>query len=125
LPGAWLVLLVSLSACCLESIPYKKESPGRSSPTLVNRPALRTIEGLPLAFEPNQGQAPAPVRFLSRGRGLALLLSSDQARITWPSTDETREPAKNHGLEIHLIGANRNSLGEGEEGTGAKANYFL
>src|SRR5215468_5313099 len=38
-----------------------------------------TYTALPLAFEPNRGQADASVRFLSRGAGYALFLTSDEA----------------------------------------------
>src|SRR5260370_36973557 len=37
------------------------------------------INNLPLAFEANQGQADASVRFLSRGSGYTMFLTSNQA----------------------------------------------
>jgi hypothetical protein len=61
--------------------------------SLVNQPpalalALRgsarvsTYGKLPLAFEVNQGQTDARVKFLSRGRGYALFLTGDEAVLT-------------------------------------------
>src|SRR5881398_787924 len=45
------------------------------------------ISSLPLAFEPNVGQAPGDVRYVSRGPGMRLELTPDGARLT-PTTGE-------------------------------------
>jgi len=47
----------------------------------------------PLSFEPNQGQVDARVRFLSRGRGYTLFLTSDEAVLQLNRTgQESRSP---------------------------------
>ena len=40
------------------------------------------VAQLPLAFEPNQGQADRQVKFLSRGPGYLLLLTRDEAVLS-------------------------------------------
>ena len=45
------------------------------------------VSSLPLAFEPNVGQAPGDVRYVSRGPGMRLELTPDGARLT-PTTGE-------------------------------------
>src|SRR5262245_25277439 len=63
------------------------------------RPSLETLEprallavspqdafgGLPLAFEPNQGQTDSDVRYLSRGNGFTVYLTSTEAVMTLTS----------------------------------------
>jgi len=68
---------------------------GREPRTLAKPDALprgRLIEGygkLPLSFEANQGQTDSQVRFLARGRGYALYLTSTEAVLAL-----TRPPAR-------------------------------
>src|ERR1700722_7556216 len=50
------------------------------SKPLQSKPDVRAILGqLPLIFEPNQGQANSPVKFLSRGAGYSLFLDPSGA----------------------------------------------
>src|SRR5262245_27412831 len=50
---------------------------------------------LPLAFEINQGQAPAPTDFLARGNGYTLDLTAQDAHLDLGGT----------ALDLHLVGA--------------------
>ena len=97
---------------------------------------------LPLAFEANQGQAAAPVRFLSRGDGYALYLTGQEAVLT------LRQPAatprgrvgqpksgtfNGHGrgaeklsiLRMRLDGVNPNAVIAGVDRMPTRVNYFV
>lgn len=93
---------------------------------------------LPLSFEPNQGQTKRPVRFLSKGSGYALYLTSDEAFLSL-----LRPPAggvKDRLLPFHktkmddftptllrmkLMGANPAPIISGMEQLPGKSNYFI
>lgn len=81
------------------------------------------VTQLPLFFEANHGQTDPRVRFLSRGSGYALFLTSDEAVLRLRSRQN-----KNAGesvLRIRLLGANGNAADEGLEEMPGKANYFI
>ena len=75
--GALALALVSVGGASLAAERGGQEQ--RSSPS--ERGALAAYGRLPLAFEPNQGQAGAGVRFLARGAGYGLALTRTGA--TW------------------------------------------
>jgi len=75
---------------------------------------------LPLAFEPNRGQADASVRFLSRGAGYALFLTSDEAILT------LRGPADDVSvLRMTLPGAQPPLHISGLDELPGKINYLI
>src|SRR5919204_4250998 len=58
-------------------------------------PRLRAqVASLPLAFEPNVGQAPGDVRYVSRGPGMRLELTADGARLTPTATEHQRRTVR-------------------------------
>src|SRR5271169_6877562 len=60
-----------------------------SSALCPPRASAASIMGVPLSFEPNQGQAAATVQFLSRGSGYALFLAPGKVVLNL----ERRQPA--------------------------------
>ena len=108
---------------------------------------------LPLQFEANKGQADERVRFVARGDGYVLFLTSDEAVMTLrpvaqeragekASTNDTgtktsmsdsgkktstNDPARDayKVLRMRLAGANRAPSVEGLEESSGKLNYFL
>ena len=87
--------------------------------------ARSLFKGLPLIFEPNQGQAnldPSDrrARYLSRGSGYSLFLGSDGAILSMVSRGGSVE-----SLQMKLAGANRNADITGSELLPGKSNYFL
>ncbi|MCI0626203.1 MAG: SBBP repeat-containing protein [Acidobacteria bacterium] len=95
---------------------------------------------LPLTFEANEGQAEARVRFLSRGRGYALLLTDTEAFLklstaaeprmqragrpsTAQSSGDSRGAASTVRLKLH--GANPHPQVRGTDPMPAKSHYFL
>jgi hypothetical protein len=96
---------------------------------------------LPLSFEENLGQVDDAVKFLSRGCGFSLFLTSTEAVLTMskPDTVKTRHAqvrghhrAKaRHGnsreavLRMKLVGANPEAEVRGVDEQSGKSNYFI
>ena len=105
---------------------------------------IRVVEGygkLPLHFEANQGQVDERVRFLSRGSGYNLLLTSNEAVLTLSRRENNnennstaeREDRKRGGesliqtgtLRMRWEGANEEAKIEGVEGLVGKSHYLI
>jgi len=79
----------------------------------AGRPALGPSGPLPLAFEPNRGQADPAVRFLARGRGYAVFFTDAEAVLvltpTQPATGRRGTPAEASStpavVRMRLVGA--------------------
>jgi len=93
---------------------------------------------LPLSFEPNQGQTNPAVRFLARGNGYTLYLTSNEAFLSLrrPSPSGVKDrpsplyKMKMDGpesmlLHMKLVGANPVTIVSGIEGLPGKSNYFI
>src|SRR5439155_1398305 len=94
---------------------------------------------LPLHFEANRGQTDKDVRFLSRGAGYSLYLTSDEAVLvlTKPDPDAKRDvlgmqarpdakaPVKSVALRMSLVGAARKPVVSGLDEQPGKTNYFV
>jgi len=92
---------------------------------------------LPLAFEPNRGQADPEVKFLSRGRGYLLFLTSTEAVVRLASgRDGTPGSSRHHrrhlskaagtaALRIKLVGANPAPEVAGIEELPHRSNYLI
>jgi uncharacterized protein (TIGR03437 family) len=76
---------------------------------------------LPLSFEANQGQAAAPVKFLSRGSNYNLLLSETEAALQL----HTRATEQAASIKLKLVGANTQPQLGGLEPLSGKVNYLL
>jgi hypothetical protein len=93
---------------------------------------------LPLSFEPNYGQTSRQVKFLSRGSGYALYLSSDGAVLSLrrPSANGVKDglsPLHKTKMDdfaptllrMTLVGANSSPTISGVEELPGKSNYFI
>jgi hypothetical protein len=110
--------------------------------------------GLPLSFEPNQGQTDSRVKFLSRGSGYTLFLTGDEAVLSLRSQEsgvrsqkqegrpwslvpshlqrptdsgqgtKDKGPGTNDVLRMKLMGANRAAKVTALEELPGKSNYF-
>jgi uncharacterized repeat protein (TIGR01451 family) len=126
--------------------------PGPASSAARSR-ARSLFDGLPLIFEPNQGQGnldPADVRakFVTRGSGYSLFLGSEGAILNLVSQNQvsqnqakqnqakhkasrrdSRKPdaslARVESLQMKLAGANQNASVTGADLLPGKSNYFL
>jgi len=98
----------------------------------------QTYGKLPLGFEANVGQADPHVKFLSRGNGYALFLTSTEAVLQLPTGDSRssseraggadRQPksARHYStLRMKLIGANPKPQIKGLDQLPGKSNYFI
>jgi hypothetical protein len=102
-------------------------------------PAIRAsiVKGygnLPLSFEENQGKAHNAVRYLSRGHGYTLFLTSTEAALGLrresakrPGEPGGNEPAPtaNEVIRLKCIGANPEAKITGIDELPGKSNYFI
>ena len=92
---------------------------------------------LPLSFESNQGQTDGAVKFLARGPGYDLFLTSTEAVLVLlkPSSVETDPRKRATGaaaeigeaavLRLKMIGANAGAKVDGQDELPGKINYFI
>lgn len=91
---------------------------------------------LPLFFEPNQGQTAPQVKFVARGAGYGLFLTSDEAVLrlhrpssaptaTAPRTAAAPQTASSSVIRMKLDGANSAASVSGAEPLPGKSNYFI
>ncbi len=115
--------------------------PGKASPKLSEAGRQRVVEAygkLPLTFEANQGQTDGRVKFLSRGRGFTVFLTSREAVLAFSKSAgltaqkeplRTRDGRASRGtravVQMTLIGANPVSPVEGLGTLPGKSHYFL
>jgi uncharacterized repeat protein (TIGR01451 family) len=107
----------------------------------VESRARSLFAGLPLIFEPNQGQgnldaADPRAKFVSRGSGYSLFLGSEGAILSLASQHRTKpdrsKPGKHEAsqarvesLQMKLAGANSSASVAGTDLLPGKSNYFL
>jgi len=112
--------------------------PGKTGPAPAARAEIvKTYGQLPLSFEANQGQSDPQVKFLSRGQGYTLFLTSQEAVLSLHRDSAQPDPAalraaafepgnRNSAvLRMKLIGADASAKlagGDQQEGT---TNYFI
>ncbi len=97
---------------------------------------------LPLCFEPNQGQTDPQVKFIARGSGYNLFLtseetvlvlnqpnkvSSDKLKLFWHSKAHSiqMQPQNSTVLRMKLVGSNSRPTMEGLEKLSGISNYFI
>src|SRR5882724_11903825 len=80
---------------------------------------------LPLQFEANRGQTHQDVRFLSRGDGYSLYLTSGEAVLVLSKKRDAQASAKSVALRMTLVGATRKPAVSGADELPGKANYFI
>jgi hypothetical protein len=97
-----------------------------------NERRIRSLyRGLPLFFEPNAGQvgndAAGNVKFVSRGPGYTIFLTSDGAVLALmkPSAPVKAQKTSGAVLRMRLLGSNTSAPAAGTEELGGKSNYFF
>ena len=114
------------SALVEPSILLAKPAPG-------SRASLQESYGKnPLAFEANQGQADARVRFLSQGTGYALFFTAKEAVVVMrksaaesSTTSSVSEPQPFAAMRMRFVGGNRSPRVSGSDELPGKVNYFI
>ena len=125
--------------------PLTKQVPA-GTPEPTNQRVLATYGKLPLSFEANQGQTDPQVKFLSRGRGYSLFLTSTEAVLSLispqgapsaqrdnsasdsaPLVSSAVSPPKQESavLRMGLVGANPEPQVVGLDELPGKSNYFI
>ena len=89
----------------------------------VDQSLPATFVQLPMAFEPNQGQADEEVRFISRGSGYTLFLTSEEAVLLLRERDAGKTPAS--AVRMRLVGADSGSAIIGLQELPGKSSYFI
>src|SRR5437870_1001311 len=85
-----LYLSLALSAAALLHIRSPLKERHSQSSIAVGAPSARAVENygkLPLSFEINQGQTDSQVKFISRGSGYSLFLTSNEAVLSLPKPE--------------------------------------
>jgi len=103
------------------------------SESVSNRPVSRlALDQLPISFEPNQGQTDSQVKFLARGAGYGLFLTSSQAVLALSPGRTESGAAKSSATKkqssvvtMQLAGANPAAAITGANGLPGKSNYFI
>ena len=129
------VSLIDLSARAVSAI---TTSPARPQ---AQARILDQYGELPLSFKANQGQTDPQVKFLSRGAGYSLFLTSDEAVLTFrpsiPSPAKSwrareghqpplaHQPSADAVLRIKLLNTNPNREVSGQDELPGKCNYFI
>ena len=114
---------------------------GSSAPDEATRARITEAFGkLPLRFEANQGQSDERVKFLSRGSGYTLFLTSTEAVLSLSRPEGTgdRSTATDGGeqknkskrarrdvLRMRLLGASSTPRVEGADELSVRSNYFI
>ncbi len=90
------------------------------SPHAKAKAARKAYGDLPLSFEQNRGQVDSRVKFLARGNGYTLFLTSAEAVL------KVRAPSKSYSvLRIRLDGASPNPRVSGVDQLPGTSNYFI
>jgi hypothetical protein len=106
------------------------------APSATQPQASKTVPkslSLPMFFEPNQGQTAPQVKFLARGSGYGLFLTSDEAVLqlqpSVPNPRTVNEPVQqvkpSAVIRMRLEGANKSALVSGDSPLPGKSNYFI
>jgi hypothetical protein len=97
----------------------------------------KAIRQSPIAFQKNEGQTGAPVRYVAHGAGYELFLTNQEAVVTLRQPvapraksrirgmRENLRPAKNSVIRLQLDGANANPEVTGVDLLAAHTNYFI
>ncbi len=94
--------------------------PSQTTPASFQASA-QPLSSAPIAFELNQGQAPAQYTFDSRGPGYNLLLSPAQAVLNLPASAGTAAQS----ITLSFVGAGATAATIGQQQLGYRSNYFL
>ncbi|MGQ0761878.1 MAG: DUF7948 domain-containing protein [Acidobacteriota bacterium] len=129
-----------------EPINYKKLGPVTSAASTASARVRNALGTIPIAFEANRGQSDSRVKFLSRGSGYTLLLTSTEAVLNLDrpvkeldrpvkenvahapragSSKADRNKLRRAEIRMTFAGANSNPRMEGLDQQSRKVNYFI
>jgi hypothetical protein len=131
------VILAGRAAQNGPALPAAKTALAKSA--VAGNPVAQNYGNLPLSFELNQGQTDARVKFVSRGSGYSLLLTSTEAALVLRkhSLEERRRSgvraqgsgnessARSDVVRMKFLGSNAAPQVQGLNELPGKSNYFI
>ena len=87
--------------------------------------ANAALMGLPLSFEPNRGQTDPQVKFLARGSGYGLYLTSGEAVLAFPGPKKKNGGSSVSAVSMQFAGANRDAEVAASQALPGHTNYLL
>jgi uncharacterized repeat protein (TIGR01451 family) len=111
-------LLSASGAPRLHSAAQTQPWPGRK---IGRRAVLADYGRLPLGFEPNVGQTDGQVRFLARGHGYGIFLTSQGAVLALRNGD----PRHDSAFRLRMLGANPAPAASGDALQPGQSNYIV
>ena len=122
--------------------PARVRNAPKEEPDASTQQVVAAYSNLPLSFEPNQGQVDAQVKFLSRGSGYTLFLTSTEAVLVLrkpvapagrdergttltPADAQDSQATARPVVRMKLVGSNPVSQVIGLEELPGKSNYFI
>jgi hypothetical protein len=109
------VVLLALAGMLGWLDPHSRKKPLKATGIDARARAAEAYGKLPLRFEANAGQTGGQVKFLSRGSGYTLFLTSSEAVLA----------LKKNTLRMQLLGADANAEATGVEKLPGTVNYFI
>jgi Beta-propeller repeat len=106
-------------------------APGVAATAVVRAQTAEAYGKLPLSFERNQGQSDARVKFLARGAGYSVFLTTNDATIrvdaksSGRSKSDTAATTRSSVIRLVLANSNPNSASEALEPQAGRSNYFI
>lgn len=105
------------------------ETSGRTAPGSVaakTEKAVRESYGrLPIHFEPNVGQTADEVKYIARGNGYSLFLTSAEAVLSLNKRGQDKSGDKTAVVRMRIEGANVAASTEGIDEVEGRSNYFI
>jgi hypothetical protein len=97
-----------------------------SPPVAPERTRIEALyQNLPLAFEPNRGQTDRSVRFLSRGTGYTLFLTSTEAVLVLRAPNQVSTPRRQPVIRMRFLGTTGATSVRAERELPGKSHYFI
>src|SRR5579863_6776350 len=125
--------IVAIAIALLALSPAKQNAPAGTA-TAASLPGAAGLEArarvqanyaaLPLAFEPNQGQTDAQVKYMSRGSGYTLFLTANEAVFSLHSRSKAGQDAA-AAVRMHLVGGNSMAQLSASDRLPGYSNYFI
>ena len=119
------VLFTVATLAVLTAIGFAQQK-NQAIPSSTAKPSINPME-LPLTFEPNQDLTDSRVRFLSRGSGYSLFLTSDEAVLSLSKAHKADRPVLESAgvIRLKLDGASHQASISPEGQFAGKNNYYL
>lgn len=122
-----LFFVLALSVLGVGTFSVSSEATPNVVPQLQNNTPAPQVDkkfgAVPLSFELNEGQTDKRVRFIARGRGYGLFLTSDEVVFALRNASTTDEAGDI--VRMRLVGARKPSRIEGLDKLPGISNYFI